>query len=70
MDTTIIITLVSEVITLVGVIVTCYFSHSKTIYRIDQLEKKTEKHNNLIERTYECEKQISVIKQQIENIEQ
>lgn len=67
MDNTIVITLISEVITLVGVIVTCYFSHSKTIYRIDQLEKKQEKYNNLIARTYECEKQIGILQQEIEH---
>ena len=26
------------------------FQNSKTIYRIDELEKKVEKHNNLVER--------------------
>lgn len=32
---------------------------SKTMYRIDQLEKKVEKHNQLIERTYELEREMS-----------
>lgn len=27
-----------------------------TLYRIEQLEKKVEKHNNLVERTYKLEK--------------
>lgn len=31
-------------------------SNSKTMYRIDQLEKKVEKHNNLIERVYVIER--------------
>jgi hypothetical protein len=59
------ITIASEVITLIGVIATCYFSHSKTIYRIEQLEKKQDKHNNLIERTYQCEKDIELLQQEI-----
>ena len=29
-------------------------------YRLTQLEKKVDKHNNLIERTYEVEKQIKL----------
>ena len=60
-----IITLISEAITLAGVIITCLFTHSKTIYRIEQLEKKQDKYNNLQERTYENEKDIELIKQEI-----
>ena len=36
-----------------------------TIYRIDQLEKKVEKHNNVIERVYALEKQEAVIEEEI-----
>ena len=66
---TIIITLVSELVTLAGVIVTCWLSHSKTQYRIEQLEKKQDKHNCLIERMYQCEKEIAVIKEEINHEE-
>lgn len=31
-------------------------------YRLEQLEKKVDKHNNLIERTYELEKEVAVLK--------
>ena len=34
-----------------------------TSYRIEQLEKKVDKHNNLIERTYKLEEQISILDQ-------
>lgn len=64
---TILITLVSELVTLAGVIVTCWLSHSKTLYRIEQLEKKQDKHNCLIERMYECEKNIAVLQEEIEH---
>ena len=70
MDGTLLATLVSEIITLAGVIITCYFSHSKTLYRLEQLEKKQDKHNNLIERTYECEKQISILQQEVHHLEE
>ena len=36
-----------------------------TNYRIEQLEKKVDKHNNLIERTYELEKKVAVIEEDI-----
>lgn len=67
MDTTIIITLISEVITLAGVIITCIFSNQKTLYRIDQLEKKQDKVNNIITRTYELEKQVAIIQEDLKN---
>lgn len=65
MSETLIITLISELITLAGVIITCIFTHSKTVYRIEQLEKKQDKHNNVIERMYNCEKEIAVIKEDL-----
>lgn len=61
----ILITLVSELITLAGVIATCWIAHSKTLYRIEQLEKKQDKHNCLIERMYACEKDIAVLQEEI-----
>ncbi len=36
-------------------------------YRIEQLEKKVEKHNNLIERTYRLEERQSIAEEQIKN---
>ena len=34
-------------------------------YKLDELTKKVDKHNNLIERTYKLEKETSVIHEQI-----
>ena len=62
-----IITIISELVTLAGVIATCLITHSKTIYRIEQLEKKQDKYNNVIARTYELEKNVEVIKAEIEH---
>lgn len=46
---------------LIGVI-----SSSKlTAYRIEQLEKKVDKHNNLIERTYKLEEETAVLSEKI-----
>jgi hypothetical protein len=36
-----------------------------TAYRLKQLEEKVDKHNNLVERTYEIETDIEVIKNDI-----
>ena len=35
------------------------------LYRIEQLEKKVEKHNNVIERTYELETSVELLEQKI-----
>ena len=70
MDSTLIVTLVSELVTLAGVIITCIFSNNKTLYRIEQLEKKQDKHNSVIERTYKCEKDIELLKQEIHHLEE
>lgn len=34
-------------------------------YKIDQLSDRVDKHNNLIERTYELEKEAEILKEQI-----
>lgn len=51
----ILISLLSAGGTLLGTFSGIVISNKLTIYRIDQLEKKVEKHNNVIERTFELE---------------
>lgn len=41
-----------------------------TNYRIQELEKKVEKHNSVIERVYNLEKQEAVINEEIEQLRQ
>lgn len=45
----------------VGVLVSSHL----TQYRLEQLEKKVEKHNNLIERTYRLEEQEAVLEEKV-----
>lgn len=40
-----------------------------TNYRIEQLEKKVEKHNNLVERTYKIEERLAVHDEKIHDLE-
>lgn len=65
MNSTIIVAIIAAVGSLGGSLIAGYFSGSKTIYRIEQLEKKVEKHNNLIERTYRLERHSDVSDEQI-----
>jgi len=46
----IVIALITGGLAIVSNVIVAMANNSKTIYRIDQLEKKVEKHNNLVER--------------------
>ena len=50
---------------LVGVVV----SSKLTTYRIEQLEKKVEKHNNLVERTYDLERREDLLEARLDEHE-
>lgn len=50
MSEEIIIAFITGGLAIISNIVVAAAQNSKTIYRIDQLEKKVEKHNNLVER--------------------
>ena len=43
-------------------------SNKLMAYRIEQLEKKVDKHNSVIDRTYHLEAQVEVIEKEIENL--
>lgn len=61
MSETIIVSLISLVGTLGGTFGGILVSNKLTTYRIEQLEKKVEKHNSVIERTYRLEQNIAVL---------
>ena len=65
-------TIMVAVLALIGTLAGSYFSNRKTTaliaYRLEQLENKVNKHNSVIERTYNLEKQESVIEEQIKVI--
>ena len=60
--------LISGGVTLVGTIIAVFAANSKTLYRIEQLEKKQDKYNNLQERTLTNENNIKHIYYEIEEI--
>lgn len=57
-------TIIVAIISLVGTLFGSYLAQRKTtalvVYRLDELEKKVDKHNNLIERMYKVEERQSV----------
>ena len=60
MSDVVIVGILSLVGTILGTIGGIIATNRLTTYRIEQLEKKVDKHNNLIERVYELEEQNAV----------
>ena len=56
---------ISLIGTLVGTLGGIALSSNLTNYRIEQLEKKVEKHNNLITRTYKLEQEFAVMDEKV-----
>ena len=67
MSTEIIVAIIGLVGSAIGTLGGIIITNRLTTYRIGQLEKKVDKHNNLIERTYKVEEDIAVINERIES---
>ena len=65
MSETIIVALLSLAGTLIGSLFGILAANKWVVYRIEQLEKKVEKHNNVLERVYVLEKDDAVIKEDL-----
>jgi hypothetical protein len=65
MSESIVIAILSLAGTIIGSLLGILASNKLVVYRIEQLEKKVEKHNSVIERVYLLEKDDAVIKEDI-----
>ena len=70
MSDTVIVALISGAFTLVGTILGVVASAKMTNYRIEQLEKKVEKHNNVVERTYKLEGRMNEAEHDLKDLKQ
>ena len=65
-------TIVVAVISLLGTLAGSYFANSKTIallsYRLEQLEREVEKHNSVVERTFQLENNVQTAFSRIDEI--
>jgi ABC-type lipoprotein release transport system permease subunit len=68
MSDAIIVALIGLAGSAVGSILGVMASSKLTLYRIEQLEKKVDKHNNLIDRTYKLEQDVAVQSEDIKVI--
>lgn len=67
MSETIIVALMSFAGTVIGSIFGILAANKLTNYRIEQLERKVEKHNNVIERVYKLEKLEAVLERTVDD---
>ena len=51
-------TLINAGVSLLGIIITAAITNNLIKYRVEQLEKKVDKHNNVIERVYKLEQKL------------
>lgn len=65
----IVVACITGVVTLIGVILFNSKSRAVTELKLDALTEKVEKHNQLIERTYRLEEGLSVVRNDIENLQ-
>ncbi len=70
MSATIISSLISAAVTLIVCLITQNKTKALIVYRLEELEKKQDKHNSTIERTYKLEQDVAVIKEQIHELSQ
>ena len=68
MSEAVIVAILSLFGTLVGSLAGILTANKLTNYRIEQLEKKVEKHNSVIERVYKLEKEEAVIQEEINQL--
>lgn len=62
-------TVVVAIISLLGTLLGSFGGTQLVKYRIEQLEKKVEKHNSIVERTYILEEKVKVANHRIEDLE-
>lgn len=62
-------TIIVAILGMIGALGGSWIANRKNMalieYRLKQLEEKVNKHNNLIERTYQLEKQVAIIQEEI-----
>lgn len=68
MDSTVLVGLLSLLGTLIGTLGGILASNKLTVYRIERLEERVSKHNNLIERTYKLEGEMLEAQHDIKDI--
>ena len=65
-------TIIVAVLSLIGTLCGAYFANRKSsaliAYRLEQLEQKVNRHNNMIERTYKLEEESALHKAELNRV--
>ena len=59
---------ISAISVIASGLISAIVSNKLMKYRIEQLEKKVDKHNSVIDRTYHLEAQVEVLENEIDNL--
>ncbi len=70
MDPSIIVALITLAGSALGTFAGIAVNSKLTSYRIEQLEKKVDKHNGVIERTYKLEEREKALEDKVEHLEE
>ena len=62
--------LVTGVLTLAGVLVSNSRSRAVLEQQVDELSRRVEKHNCLVERTYRLERDVALVRRDVESLEE
>ena len=54
--------LINAGVSLAGIVITAITSYQLIKYRVDQLERKVDKHNNVLERVFKLEQKVEDMK--------
>lgn len=68
MTETVIVAILSLLGTLIGSLGGIIASNKLVVYRIQELEKKVEKHNSVIDRVYKLEKNEAIIEEELDHL--
>lgn len=68
MDSSIVVALLALVGTTVGSIAGILTANKLVNYRINQLEEKVSKHNNLIDRMYKVESRVTLLEDELRDV--
>ena len=62
----IVVAIITGVVTLVGVVLSNSKSRAVMEVKLDALTEKVEKHNRLVERTYELERSVALVRNDVD----
>ena len=66
----IVVALIGGAVTLVGVVASNSRSRAVLEAKVDELSRRVEKHNCLVERTYRLERDMALVRRDVESLEE